>query len=128
MVAAITNGIKVSVETEFQPFYSDPLKSQFAFSYKIRIENNSEYTIQLMSRKWIIFDSIGQKYIVEGEGVVGVQPIIEPGYVHEYVSGCNFKSTIGQMKGVFYMEKLFDGKQLEVQIPEFTMIMPHILN
>jgi ApaG protein len=128
MVAAITNGIKVSVFTEYQPLYSDPLKFNYAFSYKIRIENNSDFTVQLLSRHWFIFDSISHKYEVKGEGVVGHKPIIEPGDFHEYISGCNFRSNIGKMHGSFFMEKLIDGKKIEVKIPEFLMIVPYRLN
>ena len=128
MVAAVTNGIKVSVVTEYQPFYSDPSRYHFAFSYRIKIENNSDATVQLMRRRWEIFDATYHKYEVKGDGVVGIQPVIEPGKSHEYVSGCNFNSVIGKMEGEFYMERLLDGKQIEVIIPKFVMIVPYILN
>jgi len=128
MVVSVTNGIKVVVLAEYQPFYSDPKRSHYAFSYKIKIENNSDATVQLISRHWFIYDSIGIKYEVKGEGVVGNQPIIEPGCYHEYVSGCNFNSSIGKMHGIFFMEKLLDGKALAITIPEFLMIVPFLLN
>jgi ApaG protein len=128
MVAAVTNGIKVTVFTEYQPFHSDPLRSHYVFSYRIRIENSSDFTFQLKSRHWYIFDSLGVNYEVVGDGVVGIQPIIEPGEYHEYVSGCNFNSTIGKMHGKFFIEKVIDGKKLEITIPEFLMIVPFILN
>jgi ApaG protein len=128
MVAAITNGIKVSVRAEYEPFFSDPERFHYVFSYKISIENKSESTIQLKSRHWYIFDSIGEKYEVLGDGVVGNQPVIEPGHSHTYVSGCNFKSTIGQMQGYFVMERIMDGKSFKVAIPAFSMFIPYILN
>lgn len=128
MVTAITQGIKVSVITEYQPFYSNPFQNHFVFSYKIRIENQSENTIQLLRRHWHIIDSIGRKYEVEGEGVVGLQPVIESGEFHEYVSGCNLTSSMGKMYGTFLMERLIDGKELKIEIPEFTMITPYLLN
>ncbi len=128
MVASVTNGIKVIVLAEYQPFYSVPLRNHYAFSYKIKIENNSDVTVQLVKRHWIIYDSIGVEYEVKGDGVAGIQPIIEPGSFHEYVSGCNFNSTIGKMHGIFFMEKVLDGKVLAIAIPEFLMIVPYLLN
>ncbi len=89
MVAQITEGVKISVETTYQPEYSNPVNEHFMFAYKIQIENLGDYAVQLLSRHWVIFDSNGTKREVEGEGVVGLQPIIEPGQNHEYVSGCN---------------------------------------
>ncbi|MFN8428613.1 MAG: Co2+/Mg2+ efflux protein ApaG [Spirosomataceae bacterium] len=128
MEVAITNGIKVTVTSEYQPMYSEPLEFIYAFSYRIRIENNSENTVQLISRHWHIFDGIGEKYEVIGNGVVGFQPVIEPGQSHEYVSGCNFKAPIGKMSGTYLLEKQLDGEKLIVKIPEFVLMMPAILN
>lgn len=128
METAVTKGIKVSVITEFQPFYSDPEHNHFAFSYKIKIENNSESTYKLLKRHWYIWDSVGSSIEVIGDGVVGNQPIIEPGNFHEYVSGCNFKSTIGKMYGFYTMERLLDGKTFLIVIPEFILTVPYILN
>jgi ApaG protein len=128
MDVAITNGIKVSVKTEYQEFYSDPLQNHYAFSYKIRIENASDSTFKLISRHWRIFDSTGSKYEVEGEGVVGKQPVIEPGRSHEYISGCNFNSSMGQMDGYYIMERVIDGKYFQIDIPKFFMTLPSLLN
>lgn len=122
MVTAITQGIKVSVETTYQAEFSSPHQHHFVFTYKVNIENNSSYTIQLLRRKWEIFDAGDSPKYVEGDGVVGLQPVLEPGQHHEYVSGCNLKSGLGKMKGLYVMEKLFDGKLIEVQIPEFQLI------
>ncbi|EKB50685.1 Co2+/Mg2+ efflux protein ApaG [Cecembia lonarensis] len=122
MVTAITEGIKVSVETTYQAEFSSPHQQHFVFTYKVKIENNSSHTIQLLRRRWEIFDAGDQPKFVEGEGVVGQQPILEPGNFHEYVSGCNLRSGLGKMKGAYIMEKLFDGKLIEVQIPEFQLI------
>ncbi|MFN3851724.1 MAG: Co2+/Mg2+ efflux protein ApaG [Spirosomataceae bacterium] len=128
MVTAITKGLKVSVQTEFQPEYSSPIHAHYVFTYRIKIENHSEYTVQLMRRHWLIFDTIGTVREVEGEGVVGLQPVLEPGEVHEYVSGCNLKSTIGKMVGTYTMERVMDGKDFKVDIPEFTMMVPYLMN
>lgn len=128
MTAAITEGIKISVNTEYQPEYSNPFNLHYVFAYKILIENNSEHTVQLLRRKWYIYDSDGSIREVEGEGVVGQQPILEPGEVHQYVSGCNLKSSMGKMKGFYTMERTMDSKTFNVTIPEFTLIPPFKLN
>lgn len=122
MVTAITEGIKVTVEATYQAEFSSPHQHHFVFTYKVNIENNSPNTMQLMRRKWEIFDAGDSSKTVEGDGVVGQQPILEPGNKHEYVSGCNLKSGLGKMRGSYFMEKLFDGRQIEVKIPEFQLI------
>ncbi|MEN7549884.1 Co2+/Mg2+ efflux protein ApaG [Rapidithrix thailandica] len=128
MVTKITEGIKVSVETEYQPEYSSPVQSHFVFTYKITIENHSEFTIQLLRRHWFISDANGIRKEVEGEGVVGKQPVIEPGQVHQYVSGCNLKTGIGKMRGTYLIERMIDGKHIHVNIPEFNLIVPFRMN
>lgn len=128
MVTEVTQGVKVSVETEYQPEYSSPSQYHFVFTYRITIENNSPNTVKLLRRHWFIFDANTQPREVEGEGVVGQQPVIEPGESHQYVSGCNLKSGLGKMKGTYLMERIVDGKMLKVAIPEFTMIAPFKLN
>lgn len=128
MFTQITEGIKVSVITEYQQEYSSPKQYHYVFTYKIKIENNSEYTVQLLRRKWSIFDSDGVRKEVEGDGVVGQQPVIEPGEMHQYVSGCNLKTGIGKMKGYYLIERMIDGKKIEVSIPEFSLIVPFKMN
>ncbi len=128
MTTEITEGVKVTVLTEFQPEYSSPAQAHYVFTYKISIENCSEYTVQLLRRHWFIYDANGSLREVEGEGVVGQQPVLEPGETHEYISGCNLKTGIGKMKGTYLMERVVDGKQFKVRIPEFTMIVPYRLN
>ena len=128
MVTEITQGIKVTVETEYQPAYSSPTQFHYVFTYRITIENQSDNTIQLMRRHWHIFDAGFNMREVEGEGVVGQQPVIEPGQTHQYVSGRNLKSGIGKMSGTYLMERVVDGSQMQVNIPEFTMIAPLRLN
>ncbi|HHP7240750.1 MAG TPA: Co2+/Mg2+ efflux protein ApaG [Cyclobacteriaceae bacterium] len=128
MVTEITKGIKVSVETEYQPEYSSPGQWHYVFTYKISIENQSEHTIQLLRRHWLIYDATHEIREVEGDGVVGKQPTLEPKQIHQYVSGCNLKSGIGKMVGRFLMNRIMDGKQFEAYVPEFTMIAPHLLN
>jgi ApaG protein len=128
MVAKITEGVKVSVSTEYQSDYSNPPQNHFVFTYKILIENFSDYTVQLLRRHWHIHDAQSETREVIGEGVVGMQPVLEPGEQHEYISGCNLKSGIGKMVGTYTMQRIVDGKLFEVNIPEFTMIAPYRLN
>jgi len=128
MVTEITSGVKVSVETEYQPAYSSPAQFHFVFTYRITIENLGDSTVKLLRRHWYIHDACKTVREVEGEGVVGVQPVLEPGQSHQYVSGCNLKSGLGKMYGTYLMERVVDGKKFRVIIPEFTMIVPHKLN
>jgi ApaG protein len=128
MVTATTKGIKISVETEYQPAYSSPVQFHYVFTYRISIENRGDHTIQLKRRHWFIHDAGKDLKEVEGEGVVGQQPTLEPGQSHEYVSGCNLKSGIGKMHGTYLMERMVDGKRFKVKIPEFTMVAPFKMN
>jgi ApaG protein len=121
-------GVNVVVTTNYLPDYSSPAQQHFVFAYKITIENNSEFTVKLLRRHWHIFDSNNEIREVEGEGVVGQQPVLEPGETHQYVSGCNLKTGIGKMAGTFLMERLVDGRQFYATIPEFTLIVPYKLN
>jgi ApaG protein len=128
MITHITEGVKISVETIYQPEYSNPANDHYMFAYKVNIENLTEYSVQLMRRHWFIFDSNGSKREVEGDGVVGLQPVIDPGDSHEYVSGCNLKTDMGCMKGSYEMKRMVDDEEFKVKIPEFIMIAPYKLN
>ncbi|WP_026464791.1 Co2+/Mg2+ efflux protein ApaG [Adhaeribacter aquaticus] len=128
METTTTQGVTVTVTTNYLPDYSSPAQQHFVFAYKINIENNSEFTVKLLRRHWFIHDTNGVVREVEGEGVVGQQPVLEPGESHEYVSGCNLKTGIGKMRGTYLMERLVDGKQIQVVIPEFVLIVPYKLN
>ena len=128
IVTEITKGIKVSVQTEYQPTYSSPSQYHYVFTYKVTIENQSDNTIQLLRRHWFIHDASYQVREVEGEGVVGKQPILEPGQYHQYISGCNLKSGTGKMKGTYLIERIVDGHRFMVTIPEFNMVAPFKLN
>ncbi len=128
MVSKITEGVKVTVLTEYQPDYSNPVQEHYVFTYKILIENHSEHTVKLLRRHWLIYDSNGTMREVEGEGVVGLQPLLEPGEGHEYVSGCNLRTDIGKMSGTYLMERVVDGKQFRVIVPSFALVVPYRLN
>lgn len=128
MVSKISDGVKISVETFYQPEYSNQLNSEFMFAYRITIENHNSYPVKLLRRFWNIFDSNGSYKEVDGEGVVGVQPIIQPGDQYQYVSGCNLKTEMGKMSGNYLMENLHNKKQFKANIPLFEMIAPFKVN
>lgn len=128
MVTQVTHGIRISVRTEYQESYSRPDQRHFLFSYRISIENNSDFTVQLQRRHWHIFDSSGEFREVEGEGVVGQQPVLAPGEVYEYESACNLTTDMGKMYGTYLMERQADKLRFSVNIPEFELIVPHRLN
>ena len=128
MPTTTTQGVTVSVTTNYLPDYSSPGQEHFVFAYKIEIRNNSEFTVKLLRRHWHIHDANSVVREVEGEGVVGRQPVLEPGEAHQYVSGCNLKSGMGKMRGTYLMERQANGQQFRVEIPEFTLMVPFRMN
>ena len=128
MVQQITEGVNVKVETFYQAAQSNPITSEYLFAYRITIENKTSYAVKLLSRHWHIKDSNGAYREVEGEGVVGMQPIITPGSSYQYTSGVNLNSEIGKMYGTYLFENLFNKKKLTVNIPVFALVAPAKLN
>ena len=116
------------METFYQQDYSNPLQSEFMFAYRITIENHNTFPVKLISRHWHIFDSNGSYREVEGEGVVGMQPVIHPGDEYQYVSGCNLHTEMGRMHGTYLMENGANQNVFEVKIPPFEMIVPFKYN
>ncbi|MES0879936.1 Co2+/Mg2+ efflux protein ApaG [Roseibium sp. SCP14] len=121
--SATTDGIEVSVE----PFYLDdeskPEESEFIWAYMVEIHNGTTEPVQLKSRYWQITDGLGRSEIVSGEGVVGEQPVIEPGETYEYSSHCPLSTDNGIMAGSYSMERP-DGTLFEVMIPAFSLDLP----
>ncbi len=128
MAIAITKGVKIAVETFYQPQYSDVNNDEYMFAYRITITNDSTHTLQLMSRHWYIYELLQPIREVIGEGVVGQQPILYPGESYQYMSGCSLNSEIGKMRGVYQMRRLNDGHYFEVTIPEFALRTPQKAN
>lgn len=128
MIQQITEGVSITVETFYNHEHSNPLLSEYNFAYRISIENFSAHTIKLISRQWQIFDSNGTCREVNGEGVVGQQPLLEPGEAFQYASGCSLRTEIGKMAGKYLMENLSNKKIFTVTIPEFELIAPFKLN
>lgn len=128
MNSKISEGVTVSVETFYQPEYSNPASSEYMFSYRITIENSNSFPVQLLRRHWYIFDSTTEHREVEGEGVIGIQPIIDPGEKYQYVSGCNLRSEMGKMHGLYFIENVHNKKTFIINIPAFDMVVPAKLN
>lgn len=128
MVRLSTKGVEVKVDSSYLPSHSNPIQNNYFFVYEIVISNESHKTVQLLRRHWTIFDSLAPTRIVEGEGVVGETPILKPGEVFTYNSGCNLSSEIGSMQGYYLFQDLEQETFFEVDIPCFQLIVPSRLN
>ncbi len=128
MNSTITHGIEITVQTKYYAPQSDPKNNHYFFVYEITITNKSDFTVKLLKRHWDITDSFQEKRQVEGEGVVGETPSLEPGESFAYNSGCDFSTEIGKMSGYYVMQKLVDRSEFKVTIPEFVMVLPAKLN
>jgi ApaG protein len=124
MYSATTNAITVTVNPVYLDDQSDPDESHFVWAYQVRIENNGQNTIQLRSRYWNITDANGLVQEVRGDGVVGEQPILEPGEAFEYTSGTPLQTPSGIMLGSYQMETE-DGDWIDVKVPAFSLDSPH---
>ena len=121
------NNIKIETYPRFLPERSDPTRPYYFFSYRVRIINNHENTIQLLSRYWHIRDAEGRVEDIHGPGVVGQTPSIKPKQFFEYTSFCPLKTPIGFMKGSYRMS--FDNREeFDVLIPQFKLVAKEFLN
>jgi ApaG protein len=120
---AVTDGITVRVAVNFLPEQSRIEAGKWFWVYHIRIENHSEQTVRLVTRHWRITDGHGGVKFVEGEGVVGEQPVLRPGQSHDYVSGCPLSTPHGSMEG-YYTFRHPDGSELSAAIPFFPLAAP----
>ncbi len=121
--AETTRGITVRVSVSFLPEQSEPAKGRWFWAYHIRIENEGQMAAQLMTRRWEITDGRGAKSLVEGDGVVGDQPVVMPGASYDYVSGCPLTTPSGHMVGSYGMVAE-DGSSFDVAIPKFLLTAP----
>jgi len=128
MVQQVTNGIKISVSSNFEGTSYQNSKLYYAFSYQITIENQSNETVQLLERHWKIYDSLNKTEIVEGAGVIGRKPILNPSEIHRYSSNCFLNSPIGAMKGFYSMVNISTSKAFKVYIPTFQLMVANIHN
>lgn len=123
--AAETQGVTVRVAVSYLADQSEPGRGRWFWAYHIRIENAGAQAVQLLTRHWIITDGRGQRHSVEGEGVVGEQPVIEPGGSFDYVSGCPLATPTGSMQGTFRM-MVADGSSFDAEIPKFALLAPAV--
>jgi ApaG protein len=127
MSEAITNGVKVQVSARFLEERSNPQTNKFIFAYTVTITNLESAPVQLMSRKWIIKDADGDIETVEGPGVVGEKPVLQPGQSFEYTSFCPLETPFGTMEGHYNMVSA-DGSIFEAKIAPFGLATPGALN
>jgi ApaG protein len=123
----ITRGVRVQVRSAFVPERSSPPESEYFFAYRIRISNEGDETVQLVSREWIITDADGKVETVRGPGVVGEQPVLGPGESFEYTSFCPLKTPIGSMHGTYQMVSA-RGERFDAVISPFSLAVPTALN
>ncbi len=128
LASKVTNGIRVDVRTRYVEDESSPKHSYFVFNYEVEITNESLVEAQLLSRIWRIVDGLGQSRTVEGEGVVGKQPVLAPGDSHKYKSGSHFSTAVGMMTGQYRMRRTSDGQEFWIDIPAFTLQIPYLDN
>jgi len=124
---AVTRGIRVQVQSRYLPERSQPEESQWLFIYQVKIFNEGEESARLISRHWIITDGNGEVEEVKGEGVVGEQPLLEPGEFFEYTSGCPLKTPFGTMEGTYQMVSS-QGEAFDVRIAPFSLAEPYAIN
>lgn len=124
---AVTRGVRVAVEARYSVEHSEPTQQQWFFLYTVRIVNESEPTVQLISRHWIITDAVGEVEEVKGLGVVGQQPVLARGESFEYTSGCPLSTPFGQMHGSYQM--VTDrGEPFDIEIAPFTLQAPYTIH
>lgn len=123
--AATTDGVTVRVSASYLAEQSEPGRGRWFWAYHIRIENGSDAAVQLLTRHWVITDGRGARHSVEGEGVVGEQPMIAPGASYDYVSGCPLSTPTGAMQGSYRMIAA-DGRRFDVAIPRFGLSAPAV--
>lgn len=123
---AVTDGIRVRVSSDYLEDESEPDEGRFFWSYTVRIDNDSAKVVTLQRRTWHIADSAGQNFVVEGEGVVGEQPVLQPGDAFEYTSATPLNAPSGMMFGAYLMNPE-DGEMFEATIPPFSLDSPHDL-
>ena len=117
---AVTNNVRVEVESQYAPEHSQPFDNEWFFYYTVRITNEGEDTVQLLSRHWLITDANGELQEVRGPGVVGEQPLLAPGEAFQYRSGCALKTATGTMRGTYQMVTE-DGDHFDVEIAPFEL-------
>ncbi|MFN8777642.1 MAG: Co2+/Mg2+ efflux protein ApaG [Flavobacteriales bacterium] len=128
MLTEVTEGVRITVESRYEPVLSSPLMDSYVFSYQISICNENEFPVHLLRRHWFIFDSSAIRREVEGPGVVGEQPVIAPGEVYTYSSACDLRSVRGSMRGFYTMSQAGGDAFFRVSVPIFVLEVPYTMN
>jgi ApaG protein len=124
---AVTRGVRVRVQSQFDPDRSDPSRGQWFFLYTINIANEGSETVQLLTRHWIITNGDGKVEEVRGPGVIGKQPILAPDESFEYTSGCPLTTAFGVMEGTYQMVT-GSGERFDAKIAPFTLSEPYTVH
>lgn len=125
LFTATTRDIRVSVRAFYLADQSQPEESHFVWAYRVTIENQGPRTVQLLKRSWRITDGLGREQQVHGPGVVGEQPVLEPGESFEYTSGTPLSTPSGFMRGTYHMVETDSGEAFDIAIPAFSLDSPH---
>lgn len=124
MFIKVTKDIKVTAMPMYLEDQSDPEEEHYVWAYTIQIENHGDQTVQLLNRTWHITDATGQLQEVQGPGVVGEQPVLQPGDVFQYTSGTVLNTSSGMMVGTYEMLELEAGTSFNIDIPAFSLDSP----
>jgi ApaG protein len=124
---AVTRGIRVKVRAKYAPEHSSPQRNRWFFAYTVTIENEGDERTQLLTRHWIISDAHGNVEEVQGPGVIGEQPVIDPGEQFEYTSGCPLPTPFGSMRGTYQMVTPL-GDVFDVDLAPFALSEPYSVN
>jgi ApaG protein len=124
---ACTDGVRVAVRARYSAEHSDPAQSRWFFLYTITIQNEGSETVQLTDRHWFIVDGSGRTEEVQGEGVVGEKPVLEPGQAYEYTSGCPLTTPFGSMAGHYRMLRA-DGTHFDAEVALFELVQPYAIH
>ena len=124
MYSAVTREIRVQVEPIYLDDQSEPDEAQYVWAYRVQIENEGTETVQLLSRYWHITDGMGRVQEVRGAGVIGEQPVLNPGERYEYTSGTPLPTPSGIMKGSYQMSTP-SGEKFDIEVPAFSLDCPH---
>ena len=124
---AVTNNVRVEVESRYAPELSQPFQGEWVFNYTVRITNEGDETVQLLSRHWVVTDASGHTDEYKGPGVVGEQPVLAPGEAFQYTSRSSLKTSTGVMRGTYQMVTE-DGDHFDVEIAPFALHEPYTVH
>lgn len=128
MLQKVTNGIQVNVQVQLETNHTQVERNYYLFSYRITIQNLSNKRVQLLRRNWYVTDFVAYEKMIEGDGVIGQQPIIEPTNSYTYTSYCELNSGVGSMEGYYTFLDFTDLTTFKVDIPKFELVAPWVLN